>query len=275
MTILVTGATGTVGESITRRLLEAGQQVRALSRDADSARERLPAGVDVHAGSFDDAASLAAAMDGVDRMYLFAEADSVQNVTAAAKVAGLRRIVVLTSAKDERDGSNVVADAVKGTGLEWTVLEPGPFANNARDWWAGPIREHGAVRWVHPDASLAPIHEDDVADAAVAALLSDDHVGHEYYMTGPEALTQAEQVRVIGERIGATIPYQEISPDEAEQVLVGHGVPAQIAHWVVMVLGYAADGGPADVSRTAEQVTGKPGRTFAQWVADHESAFRA
>lgn len=275
MAIFVTGATGTVGGALIRRLLKSGQEVRALSRDARSAARRLPEEVDVREGSFDDPASLRDAMQGVDRMYLFADAETVDNVVQAAETVGLRRIVVLTSPKDERDGRNVVAETVKAADVEWTVIEPGPFAMNARDWWATPIREYGEVRWVYANASLNPIHEDDVAEAAEVALLTDDHVGREYYLTGPENLTQAEQVHLIAEQCGRTIPYREITPDEGRQIMVENGVPQQIAHWAIRTLGDAAETPDLDVSQTVEQITGRPARTFAQWIADHEDEFSA
>lgn len=275
MTTLVTGATGTVGGALTRSLLAAGVSVRAMSRDADSAVSRLSSEVEVRQGSFDDLHSLDHVLNGVDRMYLFADAGTVETVVEAARRAGLRRIVVLTSAKDERDGSNLVAEAVKNSGLEWTVIEPGPFAMNARDWWAESIRHGGQVHWVYPAAALSPIHEADIADAAAAALTTDDHVGCEYYMTGPENLTQVEQVRVIGKQLGQEIAFHEVAPEDGRQVLTANGVPDHIAGWVIWILGIAAEHGGQDVSNTLTQLTGQKARTFEQWVGDHIDEFRA
>lgn len=275
MTTLVTGATGTVGSALVRALLEQGSGVRAMSRDAAAAMDRLPAGVDVREGSFHDPDSLDHVLEDVDRMYLFADANTVDTVVAAAQRAGLRRIVVLTSAKDQDDdGVNVVAEAVKDSGLEWTVIEPGPFAMNAKDWWADQIRYRGEVHWIYPDAALNPIHEVDVADAALAALATDDHIGREYYMTGPENVTQAEQVRLIGKRLGRDIAFHEIAPEEGKQKMVDNGVPAEIAGWVVWILGMAAEHGGQDTDRTVTQITGQPARTFEQWVHDHIDDFR-
>lgn len=274
MTILVTGATGTVGGALVRDLIEDGQKVRAMSRDAASAATRLPADVEIREGSFDDPESLRGVLEGVERMYLFADAETVDTVVAGAREAGVGRIVVLTSAKDERDGRNVVAEAVKAADVEWTVVEPGPFAMNARDWWAPSIRARGEVHWVYPEATLNPIHERDVADAARAALVTDDHVGREYYMTGPENLTQIEQVRQIGEALGREIPFHAVPAEQGRAMMVGNGVPAEIAGWVVWILGAAAERPDTDVSRTVTAVTGQPARTFRQWVDDHVDEFR-
>lgn len=277
MTILVTGATGTVGERLVHRLSETGARVRALTRNPANAKH-LPGDVEVCEGNLHDRESLRAALDGVERMYLFSDADTVHNVTAAASAAGVARLVALMSAKDDNEpesgGGNPIEQAVRAMDVEWTFLRPGPFAMNARDWWARSIREHGVVRWVYPDARLAPIHEADVADAACAALTQDGHVGREYVLSGPQALTQAEQVRVIAERLGREIPYHEITPDEGKEMLLGNGVPAQISDWLMATLGSLVGTTPSDVDQTVESLTGLPARTFADWVAEHENAFK-
>ncbi|CAM3819081.1 NAD(P)H-binding protein [Nocardiopsis rhodophaea] len=279
MKILVTGATGTVGRALVDRLLESGQQVRALTRDARNASHRLPPEAEVSEGNFDDPGSLRAALEGVDRMYLFSDAGTVHNVMTAVKEAGLDRMAVLTSAVDsgeipDSDARNPVKEQVRESGVDWTFLEPGPFAMNARDWWAYPIREFGVVRWVYPESRLASIHEADVADAAAVALLEDDHVGREYTLSGPEALTQAEQVEVIGRVIGRDLVFQEIGEDEAKTMLARHGVPAVICDWLMTTLASLV-GAPAEVDDSVERITGRPGRTFEQWVADHADIFRA
>lgn len=277
MTVLVTGASGTVGRSLVAQLLEAGQRVRALTRDVTRANG-LPAGVEMRQGDFHDPASLRAAMDGAESMYLFSEPATVHNVVSAAHDVDLEHMVVLTSGMhDEGEGAdtrNPVEEAVRESGVEWTSLRPGPFAMNARDWWADPIREYGTVRWVHPGASLAPIHEADIAAVAVTALLEQGHAGQRYTLTGPEALTQAEQVETIGRETGQDLKYQEISEEEARGMLIAAGATAELSDQLLPLLASLV-GTTAEVTATVDQVTGRPARTFAQWVGDHAEAFTA
>jgi len=275
MTILVMGATGSVGRRLVDRLVESGQQVRAMTRDASRA-EGLPAGVEVRSGDFERPETLPAVFDGVDSAYLFSDPGTARTVLSHAKEAGIRRIAALSSIMaDEQDGAEVrnpVEEAVRDSGLDWTILRPGPFSANARNWWAYPIRAFGMVRWVYPEARLAPIHEEDVAAVAAAALLDDSHTGRRYTLSGPEALTQTEQVRIIGKEIDRNIPFEEISPDEARAMLTGVGVPDEIVGKLIDLLARMRETEPA-VEPTVEQITGRPARTFAEWVSDNAAAF--
>jgi uncharacterized protein YbjT (DUF2867 family) len=145
------------------------------------------------------------------------------------------------------------------------------FADNALMWWAPQIRGGDVVRWPYAAAPTAPIAGRDIAAAAVCALLESGHDGAEYVLTGPASLTQQEQVATIGEVIGRSLRYEEISPDEARAEL---GFPAPV---VTMLLDAwsAALGQPAFVTSGVADVTGRPARTFRSWVTEHVSEFRS
>jgi uncharacterized protein YbjT (DUF2867 family) len=105
---------------------------------------------------------------------------------------------------------------IETSGRQWTFLRPGVFAANARSWWAPKIRAGGdVVRWPHVAAPTAPIHERDIAAVAVRALCEDGHAGAEYVLTGPQSLSQFEQISTIGGVIGRSLRMEEISPEDA------------------------------------------------------------
>ena len=99
--------------------------------------------------------------------------------------------------------------------MQWTFLRAGMFAGNALHFWAPRIRVGDVVRWPYLDAPTAPTDERDIAAVAVRALCDDAHAGAEYVVTGPESLTQAEQVQTIGRALGRSLRGEEISPEEA------------------------------------------------------------
>src|SRR5207248_8423865 len=135
----------------------------------------------------------------------------------------VRRIVYLSAqAAGGRPDSmwGRVERAIEGSAAEWTFLRPAGFATNTL-MWAKPIRESGVVRWPYGQAARSLIHERDIAAVAVRALAEDGHAGERYVLTGPEALTQIEQVRAIGDAIGRAVRWEEISREEAEQELDG------------------------------------------------------
>jgi uncharacterized protein YbjT (DUF2867 family) len=108
---------------------------------------------------------------------------------------------------------------IERTGLAWTFLRASGFATNAL-WWAPQIRADGVVRAPYGAAVRSSIHERDIAAVAVRALTGDGHAGAQHLLTGPQALTQVEQVRAIGEAIGRPLRYEEIARETARQQLL-------------------------------------------------------
>jgi uncharacterized protein YbjT (DUF2867 family) len=277
MTILVTGATGNVGRHVVASLLNAGEAVRALTRRPETAD--LPAGAEVAAGDLDRPDTLTADLfAGVDRMYLFPTAEPAA-VLSLATAAGVRRVVTLSALAVTMGEGNaiggrhaVVERAVEGSGVEWTHLRPGPFSANALWQWAAMIRADGVVRAPYARSHQAPIHEADIADVAVAALREDGHAGQAYALSGPESLTQTERVAAIAEAAGREIGFEEQTREQALATMVPQ-MPEPAAEMLLTFMAGSVDQ-PATILPAYEQVTGHPGRTFAQWAADHADAFR-
>jgi uncharacterized protein YbjT (DUF2867 family) len=280
MTILVTGATGNVGRHVVAALARTGHDLRALTRNPAAAE--FPPGVQVVAGDLGRADTLTAALAGVERLFLFplaylrpvvesyADVTDTSAVVHAARQAGVRRIVLLSSSDD---GFRELEQVVEATGLEWTCLRPGEFMLNRIDMWAPSIRTEGVVRSAHPDARGVPIHEADIAAVAVAALLGDGHVGATYELTGPEALTLREQVDAIAAGLGRDLRFEELTPEQAREDLLRQGIPADVVEEFAGGLARQVGTDPA-VLPTVEQVTGRPARTLRQWAADHAADFR-
>ncbi|MGW7416908.1 NAD(P)H-binding protein [Streptomyces sp. NPDC054863] len=279
MTILVTGATGAVGRHVVDRLVAAGASVRALTRSPATAG--LPAGVEVFEGDLEQPATVRAALAGAERLYLFPVPGTAREVVALAKEAGVRHIVVLSSSSvldtsgDNHSGAHhrAVEEAVEASGIDWTFVRPDEFATNLLWKWGHSIRTESLVRAPYGNAPRVLIHEADVAAVAATALLEDGHAGQAYVLTGPQALTQADQVRVLAGAAGRPLRFEEITPDEARAEM-GRFMPSPV---VEMVLGYLADAvlDPPSPVDTVERVTGRPARTFAQWADDHAADFAA
>ncbi|WP_438025710.1 NAD(P)H-binding protein [Sorangium sp. So ce233] len=286
MTILVTGATGSVGRHLVAQLVGAGQPVRALTRRPSAAG--LPDGAEVVGGDLRAPDTLPAALRGVDRMFLFAVPETAQEVVDHAVRAGVRRIVVLSSsAVDDRLAEDAagsfghahhrpVERAVERAGVEWTHLRAGEFMLNTLDW-APDIRADGVVQGVNGHFPSAPIHEADVA-AVAAAALGDGHAGAKYFLTGPALITPVEQVRTIGAALGRALQFVELTPDQARDLWGRRGVPSEVIDYLLWSPpAPPAEGGYAaliPVSPAVAEVTGRPARSYAEWVADHLADFR-
>jgi len=288
VTVVVTGATGNVGRLVVERLVEAGEQVRAVTRDPGSAR--FPAGVEVFHGDLAEPPTLGDALDGADGMYLFPVARTAHEVVDLAKRAGVRRIVVLSSGAVtggfDTDFHLPVERAVEDSGLEWTHVRPGEFMLNKLWLWGPSIRAESVVREPFPDVAWCPVHERDIAEVAAAALLEDGHHGNAYDLNGPELITRREQVRAIASAIGRDVRLDVVTPEQARDIYLRQGgFAADNAGFLLGFEDYSGNqSDPESVKEldlsqfgplpTAERVTGRPARTFAQWARDHAADLR-
>lgn len=273
MTILVTGATGTVGRPLVAQLLAAGQPVRALTRDPRAAH--LPVGAEVVAGDLTDVGALARVFAGVTAAHLitfdgadFSPLSNGAEIVAAAERAGVRRLTVLRGGVDK----SPVEEAVEAGDAEWTFLSPVEFMSNALEWTES-VRTESVVREAFPEAASAMVHEADIAAVAATALTRAGHAGRDYWLTGPQALTPPEKVHVIGDVLGCDVRYVELSRDEVVARWRAEGHSAEDIDFFLMMRTNPPEAGYT-VLPTVEEVTGAPARAFAQWVREHADAFR-
>ncbi|GGM79522.1 nucleotide-diphosphate-sugar epimerase [Longimycelium tulufanense] len=277
MTILVTGGRGHVARSVVGQLLEVGEKVRVASRNPTAVT--APDSVEVVGADLTRVDSLIPALAGVSKVFCYADPAGIDSVVTAAQDAGVGHVVLLSASPvtAANPGANPLAvmhraaeQALLDSELSWTFLRPATFATNTLQW-AQSIRREGVVRAAYPEAHTDAIHEADIAAVAVRALTEDGHVGRAYLMTGPESVTQRQQVEAISAAIGRPVEFVELSPADYRATLAQWGADA-----VEEVLRHlaATDGVRQPVIDTVEVVTGRPARTFAQWARDHADDFR-
>ena len=283
--ILVTGASGNVGGQVLAQLMRRGVAARGMTRDPGAAGP--PPGADVVRGDLTDPDGLHACLRGVSAVFLmwpFHDAGPMGKIVEVLR-RHARHVVLLSSGAvrdgllPERQTGHVgrshaeVERQLRESGMAWTVLRPSTFAANAL-WWADQIRAGDTVAGPYGAVSMAMLHEADIAAVAVRALTEDGHDQACYQLTGPQALTQVEQVRVIGEAIGRPLRWRELTREAARRrLLADDSFPGSFVD--PLLDGYARmldEPAPA-ITRTVETVTGAPARTFRQWALDHAEDF--
>ncbi|AKT42050.1 NAD(P)H-binding protein [Chondromyces crocatus] len=271
-TILVTGATGTVGRHLVQQLTATGHRVRALSRRP--AQANLPPEVDVVQGDLAVSSSLTHAFEGVSAVHLitFAGEDgaSLMNGEAIVRLAersGVRKATIL-GGWDETS----IEHALQNSTIGWTRLEPVEFMANTLEWAPG-IQQGNVVRTLATWPS-AVVHEADIAAVAAVALTHDGHEGKRYPLSGPEALTPAERTAILAAAVGRPLTFEALTEDQERERLRAHGHPEDHVEFGIQL----ATNPPAQAAcilPTIEQVTRRAARTFATWASEHASAFRA
>ncbi|BEL03442.1 NAD(P)H-binding protein [Actinoplanes sichuanensis] len=264
--ILVTGATGTVGRHVVQLLHQGGHPFRAMSRK--------PSGPGVVRADFDDPGSLRRAVADVRAVFLLTapavpSPDFDLALLAAAREAGVASVVKLSAigTGEVFEGATVGAwhlaaeQAVRESGLAWTILRPSSFASNARHWFAG-----GPVPNLTGDGRQGVIDPRDIAAVAVAALTGPAHAGRTYTLTGPELLSVPDQARQLGEILGRPVATVDLPPAEAAAHLLAAGLPPAAVDATVLGSAWARAGHNAVLTGDVADVLGRPPSTFRDWV---------
>src|SRR5215469_7463517 len=231
--ILVTAATGKVGRELVNLLLQKGEKVAAVTRDP--AATVLPHGALVVSGDPSRPATLISALRGVKAVFLNPAAlgEASADLLSLALQQGVERAVLLSALSVQYGGGGrrfadqfkEQEDAVKASGLPWTLLRCSDFAANALAW-APQIRFTRVVRGAYGDAATSPIHERDVAAVGACALLDREHAERSYVLTGPQSLSQSDKVRLIGQALGRELLWEEISLEQVRRSMLAQGFPA-------------------------------------------------
>jgi uncharacterized protein YbjT (DUF2867 family) len=281
-TVLVTGATGNTGRPLVEELLRRGASVRAMVRPGTDP-SRLPDGVELVEADLDDAAAVAAALEGVDRAYLVtrsserAEAQQLQFVELAAE-AGISHLVKLSQYAATADSPvrflryhAAVEQRIRELGIPFTFLRPNLFLQALLDF--GPVVQGmGVLPAPIGEARVSVVDVRDIVAVAAAALTEPGHEGATYTITGPAAVTHAEIAAAISRATGQEIAFADLPPAAFEEQLRAMLPPWQLAGLMEDYAHYAR-GEAAAVSPDVAAVTGRPARSMEAFFTEHAAAF--
>ena len=283
--ILVTGATGTIGSTVLRRLSEAGLETRALSRTPRRG-ETLPH-VDWVQADLSDPETLPPAFDGVDRLFLLtgnvrSMAELQKNAVDEAVAAGVNQVVKLSARGAQPESNSAIARwhhevevYLKASGLSWTMLRPHVFMQNLLEQ-AERIRAEGTIRAAAEDGRIPFIDTRDIADVAATVLTEpvEEHARQTHLLTGGVALDYNQVAAALGAATGRDVSYVAESFDETRARLQSEGLPDWLIDSKLALAAYQRAGGEtARVTNDVFEVTGHPPRSMAQFVYDARRAF--
>jgi uncharacterized protein YbjT (DUF2867 family) len=280
-TILVTGASGHIGQLLVAELQRKGATVLAGTRSGQTV-----AGVPARAVDFSDPAALRQAFEGVDTLFLLFplapnKLELARNAVAAAKAAGVKHLVRSSGAGAD-PASPMALGKLQGeidqliaqSGIAYTLLRPNSFMQNFVNYYAGMIKS-GTVYFSHAQGKVSFIDVADIAAVAAAVLQNPAaHAGQAYTLTGPEALSEAQAMQVISAALGRTVNYVAVPEAAAVKSMKDMGMD----DWTVNIMSslnqVIAAGYAAQVSPAVATLTGRPARAFADFVRDNVGAWR-
>jgi uncharacterized protein YbjT (DUF2867 family) len=271
--ILILAGTGKTGRRIARRLQAAGQPVRTASRTSGDILFDL-----------DNPATWAPALGGVTAVYVVEpnlrtgidRQARIPRLVAEAAAAGVRRLVLLSAhGVGEADDSHplkAAEQAVRGSGVDWTILRPDWFSQNfSESFWLRGVLD-GTLSLPTGDGRTPFVDAEDIAEVAASALTEDRHSGRVYQLTGPRAISFGEAADLIGKATGRTIRHVDVAPEVFVERQVANGVPPDVARLLTGLLVAIRNGQGAALSDGVERALGRPPGPFEDYVAQTAAA---
>jgi len=277
--ILVTGATGKVGSELVRRLLDAGVEVKAGTRNPRVAADALADRAEVVELDYDATETWDEAVQWADRVFLVPPPfdprgdERLVPFLDWAVQSGARHMVLLSAMgaeAREQMALRRIEQRIERTGVAWTFLRPNIYMQNfARGFVARQIQEDGEFRLSAGDAPVSFVDGRDVAAVAALVLEGESHFGQAYTLTGPAALTHAEVAGVIGKVSGRDVGYREIEESAMRDSLLETGWAIDQADTFARLLSAIRGGQRSAVTEDVERVLGRPPVAFNRFAEEH------
>ena len=292
-TILVTGATGTVGGEVVKQLSAKGETIKAAARSANDDTFRDLNGVQVVQLDYNKPDALATAFKGVEKLFLLTPfqsnmVDLTSNLVSEAKNARIKYIVKqsvmgadaepgITPGLLHRQAEKIIEES----GIPFTFLRPNFFMQNFVTFYSNFIKTQGAFYVPAGDAKASFVDVRDIAAVAVQALSgrsgkndTGDHIRKAYDITGGEALSYGQAAEILSKEIGKKVNYVNISDEDARKGMKDMGADEWTINSMIELFGITRAGYLSEISTAVEQVTGNKPITFSQFARDYAVAFK-
>jgi uncharacterized protein YbjT (DUF2867 family) len=282
--ILVTAAGGNVGRELIGSLAARGVPFRAGYHSPAKAEAARASGQEATVLDFEEPASIRAAMDRVDRLFLATPATPDQPrreeaMVEEARRAGVRRIVKLSVWRAPEESytfarwNRVAEKRVQASGIPHTLLRPNGFMQNLTRFSSESIRARGVFRLPDGAARISHVDARDVASVAAVALTEEGHEGRAYDLSGPEALTYPQIAAILSRVLGRPISFESISAAEFTRSMLQLGSPEWMPASILDLTQYALQGQASDVLGSIPQILGRKPIAFDRFARDHREAF--
>ena len=277
--ILVTGPTGTIGSHVVAELARAHVPTRALIRSPDRGAN-LPDGVEPVVG---DLESLDGALDGVEHLFLMSPPSPEQmrmesGAIDAARKAGVKHVVKLAAAGASPQAParftrqhGELCDYLRGSGMDYTLVMPTDYMSNLLNQ-AGSVRDRATLYAADAEAYVASVHPADVG-AVAARALQGGHEREELVLTGPDSCSPRDIAAKLSNVLGREIEIVALDEDSLRSGMLSAGVPEWNVEGLLELYAVYGTGAAAVPTATVEDVLGRPGRSWDDYIRENAGAF--
>lgn len=280
MSLLILGATGTVGRSLTEILARGGHDVVAATRDPSKVQIEGARAVKFDAK---DPSTFGPALEGVDRLFLLAPSGAVDEfallepfVSQALAGDKIERVVTMTAQGVDLSDEFPLRKLelfVEASGKSYVHIRPNWFSQNFHTFWGDGVREHDVIALPAADARVAFVDARDIAASAAAALTRDDiELDRAYTITGPEAIDHTEAAAILSEATGRTITYQDPGEDAFREQILSLGLGESYADMLLELFAALRMGASSPTSDDVKTLTGEPPRPLSVYARDFVDA---
>jgi uncharacterized protein YbjT (DUF2867 family) len=289
-TILITGATGTVGSEVVKQLSDKGEIIRAAARSASDNTFRNLNSVRVVQLDYNNPGTLATALKGVEKLFLLTPpqsttVDFTSNLVREAKKAGVKYIVKQSvmgaDAEPEITPTPILLHRqaekiIEESKIPFTFLRSNSYMQNFVNFYSHSVKTQGAFYVPAGDARISFVDVRDIAAIAVHALTSTNgkHEGKAHNITGGEALSHGQAAEILSKAVGKKINYVNVTDVDASKGMKDMGMDEWIINSIIELFEFAKAGHWSAISPVTEQVTGNKPITFSQFANDYAGSFK-
>lgn len=284
--VLITGATENVGREVLKALAGCDVTVVGGTTTLAKAAGLEDQGVEPAVIDFSDRASLAAAMRGVDSVFLLMPLAETMgewagNVLSVARASGVQHVVRASALGADVNvafrlgrAHGMVDQLLIESRIPYTILRLNSFMQDYLSRYGTGIRERGVIELPQGDGRVSLVDVRDVAGSAARILTSPGpHWNRAYDLTGPEALSNADVARVISEVTGRAVRYDPPPDDAVRRDMLRAGAGEWSTEAVMSLHAQIRTGGAARVTRDIEEITGNKPAGFAEFAREHAGSW--
>ncbi len=287
-TILVTGATGTVGSEVVRQLSTKGETVKAAARSANDNTFSNLNGVQTIQLDLNSTDIFASAFQGVDKLFLLTPfqsnmVDLTSNLVNEAKKTKIKYIVKqsvmgadaepgITPSRLHRQAEKIIEES----GIPFTFLRPNFFMQNFVNFFSQTIKSQNAFYVPAGDAKVSFVDVRDIAAVAVQALASNNgkHEGKAYNITGGEALSYGQAAEILSKQLGKKVNYVNVSDEDAHKGMKDMSMDEWTINSMIELFEITRAGYASAISPAVEEITGSKPISFNQFASDNALSFK-